>query len=132
MILPGKTVFVVGAGGSVPHGFPTGQQLLDEFVTKWEPDRTRNKQLTILDRLELQEYERPLRELARLAHRMAASSIDECVRYHHDCAEAAKVAIALMLLGREPYTVQSNFKRVDGDWCGYLVRELLREPSLGA
>lgn len=88
-----KTAFVLGAGASMPYGFPSGQTLCDIIKLELRPA---HEQLCNMQ-VEPQAYEM-FREELKSAGR---TSVDAFLESRPDLLELGKLAIGLVLLPRE-------------------------------
>lgn len=96
-------VIIIGAGGSVPFGFPTGEQLkwtVIDLLWRDELAKERATRLSPLYRRLLDENFRP-EEIRQLIDRLKTagwSSVDEFLAQHKDLQAVGKAAIAGVLL----------------------------------
>lgn len=121
-----QTVFVLGAGASMPYGFPSGDQLVDEIV-----------QLAL---------ERPIsrtfndagfknEQVRRFGEDLASSdapSIDAFLEYRPEFLDICKLAIAMRLTRKEDDgTLTQAYRKEFGNavgglmWYHYLWKEMV-------
>jgi hypothetical protein len=122
-----KTVFVLGAGASMPYGFPSGDQLIDEIVQIASP---RENLPPIFDIAGF-DYGQVLSFGVDLAY-SDMPSIDSFLEHRPEFLRIGKLAITLALVGRELDHTLSRSYRLDPNntlsrraWYDYLWREML-------
>ncbi len=110
-----RTVFVLGAGASVPYGFPTGAELRDTVIKnlRWN-DAVWTPILSELDfnQGEVEQFNDALRQSAR-------PSVDSFVEHRPEFMRLGKAAIALALIPKEVPEVVFP-KTPHDDWYQYL------------
>lgn len=115
-----STVLVLGAGASVPYGFPSGEDLLKEITSY--PER-------------YAESIRPLRfgqphidEFVRELSRSNAPSVDTFLGYREKYRELGKAAIASLIMSKES---PEHCLRPDNpqNWYRYLYQQMLAGAS---
>jgi hypothetical protein len=127
MEMPDRTVFVLGAGASVPYHFPSGRKLLN-----WTIQQCRDGGRSFaLDRQAQTDVSRFGSELAA----SGATSLDQFVLWRKQYSSIAKAAIAANLLSHETDAnvcpgIASNVK-AKSDWLGYLLESLLNSGPEG-
>ena len=114
-----KTVLVLGAGASMPFGFPSGRKLVALIVDMLQSDTSPTFEL-----LESHAYEgehiAEFREHLALSGR---SSVDEFLEYRPDFLDVGKEAIAAALLSFEKTTSLFDVN-MDNNWYQYLFGQL--------
>lgn len=118
------TVFVLGAGASVPFGFPTGPELRRRLCAEMRQGKDLHALLeaTGLDGTEV--------EKARYEfERSGLHSIDSFVAYRPEYQQICETAIAAALLPLEAVSSLTNVggKHGNADWYQLLWNELLSE-----
>lgn len=104
-----KTCYVVGAGGSVPYGYPVGGQLVAEIATmKGLHECFRMPPLSLS----------MLASVAEFVSRARPLSIDQYVRDQSNLGDGARVGVAISLLRREA-AVPTNLQN-PSDWLRLL------------
>ena len=120
-----KTVLVLGAGASVPYGFPTGRGLLFEAV-----ERLRSTDSNLRGALRDMGIDR--QESVRFAGLLSQSmqpSIDAFVENNWKYVRIGKTAIALSLIPHEVEPLVTNDGRTE--WNGTSTSSLrLVRPSM--
>jgi hypothetical protein len=112
-VLTKKTTFVLGAGASVPFGFPTGMQLSRQMVEGLVPNGFVYKVLTRncgfpADKIE--EF--------RLAFFFSGkNSVDAFLEHRSEFMDIGKAAMACLLIARE---IPEELFRYDNNWLRYL------------
>ncbi len=109
-----STVFLVGAGGSAPYLFPSGQKLLHE-ARMYSPSQIHEetgKRHSLTQAIEF-------RETMRAAQ---SDSIDSVLEYRPDLNEIGRSWIASLILRAEFNS--RNFYPAEDDWIGYLFRQI--------
>jgi hypothetical protein len=117
------TVFVLGAGASMPYGFPSGNDLRHEMCTATlQPGDPRHRILIQMG-YNYEEIEKCRISLAR----SWASSIDMFLATRTELAPIGKAAIALTI-GK--YEIDNElFFAEEGDWFRYFWRSVHRKNS---
>jgi hypothetical protein len=118
-VIERPTVFILGAGSSIPYGFSSGEGLLQQAR------RLHVNQLK--DKLRLEQVV-PVAEIRRLhdaLQRTHDASIDALLELRDDCLAAGRALIATMLL-REEEKVAATVIDPERDWLTVLFRELTR------
>lgn len=117
-----STVFVIGAGASIPYGFPSGQDLRHEMVGKTlKPGDPRHGILMEMD-FTYDEVEKFRIALAR----SWASSIDFFLATRQEYLDVGKAAIALTIAFYERDN-ELFFAPPSTDWFRYLWRHIRTE-----
>jgi len=108
-----QTVFVVGAGASVPYGLPTGADLRTEVIQEGSREDAKeiyrpliSEPLSIIGLREALEATGPL-------------SVDAIIEHLPNLLEAGKAAMSRVLLAREGH---EDLFRSGSDWIGYLFQ----------
>jgi hypothetical protein len=114
-----RTVIVLGAGASVPYGFPTGPALCDEIATALQDPRAG---LALALAAATGDHPRVL-EFGRLLRESRKYSVDAFVEGRPDFLDVAKAACAARLL---PLEVAGNLRAPGGDWYRYLFNRMMR------
>lgn len=136
-----KTLFILGAGASVPYGFPTGAGLINEIIisiendSAWMPKGSYDYSLIYMKNT-MQEniYNIPdpntrklssIKELTDfksdlIKHR--PTSIDSFVDFHPQHEKAAKLMIAYVLLFKEKKIFLEDYP---DDWYSNFITDLL-------
>jgi hypothetical protein len=113
-----KTVFVLGAGASVPFGFPTGQSLTHQVVDQLEQ---RGRFFGILiDTLEI-DHQHVL-NFSKALFYSGENSIDAFLEHRPEYNEVGKAAIAAFLTQYEqPHKIMAYG---EDNWLRYLYNQL--------
>lgn len=118
-----RTVFVLGAGASIPYGFPSGQELRHEICTQTlKPDDPRHAIL-----MQIFHSKEKIKACRTALSRSWASSIDMFIASRSDYANIAKAAIALTIAKCETDN-DLFFAKPKEDWFRYLWR-FLHDPN---
>ncbi len=124
------TVLVVGAGGSIPYGFPSGRDLTKEIIRFLSDPGTIARQppgLT-LTRLGIFRKRHNLRDLPKELQLSRQNSVDAFLENRPEFVKLGKNAIAAVLIPRER---QDRLNETD-DWYGYLFNRLFLNLKEGA
>jgi hypothetical protein len=108
------TVFVLGAGASLPYGYPTAIKLRDEIV-----EGSVKKDLAVL---EFAGHE--IQEFAIALQKSRLPSVDAFLEHRDEFFRIGKAAIAVMLVKREDDGFLRRSDRGD-DWYEYLWRQIM-------
>ena len=112
-----ETVFILGAGASVPYGFPTGVQLRDRIYS----ETNQNHQLFHL----LQgcnQHEKLIEQFRNEFRDSGINSIDAFIAFRPQYQEIGELAIAGSLL---PMEAKANLTGESGNWYQMLWNEML-------
>jgi len=116
-----ETVFIIGAGGSVPYGYPTGAGLRKMIVMDFPK---RYKRLVTGERLQDTLSNEAL-DLAKTFECSSTQSIDLFLSRNHQYADVGKKAIILIILFSE---LGSRFREVapnsDQDWYSHIFNRM--------
>ena len=104
------TVLILGAGASVPYGYPTGKELVDSVI---------DTHLTLVDfgasKSNVEEFTTDLR-------RSAVDSIDAFLERRREWLDLGKLAIAVFLMRAER---EDNLHSTTGDnWYRFLMNRV--------
>src|SRR5260370_29716698 len=116
MAIDARTVLVLGAGASMPFGFPSGQGLLDLIVKQAPSPRSvlgKNLLRCGISQDELQKFSKALQYANPI-------SVDAFLEYRQEWIKVGKLAIAAALI---PFEDESRLF-ADGDWYKYLFNAL--------
>jgi hypothetical protein len=111
------TVFILGAGASIPYGYPSGETLVTETVS----ELLRKGSLFNLCR-ELEFTEGVIINFAETISRSGDKSIDAFLERNSAFIDLGKVVITLKLIEKEDE--EYLFSPGDDKWYGGLVNEL--------
>ncbi|MGR3174433.1 MAG: hypothetical protein ACUZ8N_07520 [Candidatus Scalindua sp.] len=116
-----STVFILGAGASIPYKYPSGKQLVREIKEGLLEGNDLFQSCLALEftKREIEKFNNVLRFSGDF-------SIDAFLERNDDYLELGKVAIALSLFKRED--TSELFSEGDENWYGDLVNEL-KSPS---
>ena len=109
-----RTVFVLGAGASIPYGFPSGEDLLQE-ARRLSPKEI-HEHLCI-------ESTDPIQPLYDALVRTHDASLDSILDLRTDLRDAGKRLIASLLLQRE-FNSTKHYPNRSDDWITLLFGEL--------
>ena len=112
-----KTTLVIGAGASVPYGFPTGAALIRNIVT-------RAKSVSAESPLS-QQY----RDLAAALEASGCNSIDAFLQYRTEYIPVGKLLIALEIYESESRSDVNLFESSKTDWIRILFNQILENPN---
>lgn len=125
--MPTKTVFVLGAGASVPYNFPSGNQLVSNIIRSISPTHSRggidqfpNKPLADLL---LNEFNR--NELADFRNALLNSqsySIDAFLNFRREFIEIGKMCIVWHLMHAEFNAMTGQ--KLTGDWYQFFWNQI--------
>lgn len=108
------TVFVLGAGASIPYGYPSGEALVTEIVSE-----LLSKDLLFKLCRQLDFKEKEIINFADTLHRSGDKSIDAFLERNSGFIKLGKIAITLKLIEKEDET--HLFSPGDDKWYGDLV-----------
>ncbi len=117
------TVFILGAGASVPYGFPTGRQLVQRIIAGLDPEEKLHNLLTPHPCAFKAEDLVRFRSELRLSRR---SSVDRFLEDRPEFMAIGKAAIAVELLPIEVDECLLRASEVE-DWYTYLFDMMMRE-----
>lgn len=116
-----NTVFILGAGGSQPFGYPTGQELrkliLDNL--RHPPDMNNVKRYKLFDEIGYSEGE--ICKFIESFRKSTLYSIDAFLEKRPEFLKVGKVAIADALI---PYEKENRLFSANGDWYGYIFNRI--------
>jgi hypothetical protein len=114
-----KTVFVLGAGASIPYAFPSGATLAGQVCDRL---RDLNSDFAIALRANGAD-DKCVREFRALFRQSGRESIDAFVQSRREFLVMAKLAMA-MTIG--PLEIEQNlYSASDDDWMGYLFNRMV-------
>lgn len=129
-----KTVLILGAGASVPYGFPTGtklrQNILDLFKEEIKNDWDFRKHPRILGKYEKNEiwnYIRSIQGIDGLSRFISALqkskkySVDAFLERRTEFLEIGKALISMVLISKE---AEQYIDNAESDWYQYLLNEM--------
>lgn len=114
-----KTVLVLGAGASMPFGFPSGRKLVALIVDMLQNQESQTFNL-LIDHAHERDHIIDFRENLVLSGR---SSVDEFLEYRTDFVNVGKESIAAALLSFEK-TANLFDVHMDANWYQYLFGQL--------
>jgi len=114
------TVFILGAGASIPYNYPSGKSLVEEIITGLSRPRSELYKLCI--ELEFQDQE--ITKFAEALYFSGDDSIDAFLERERnkEFIDLGKVLITLCLIQREH--TKTLFSNPPDSWYGDLVNEL--------
>jgi hypothetical protein len=115
------TVFVVGAGASIPFGFPSGLSLLRE-AKALRPDDITKKTNRILNPQQVEELSSVLRDCQE-------ESIDAMLEQQEPILQAAGKRIIAQSILRAEFSSRGGNARDGGDWFQYLFSRMAEGVS---
>jgi hypothetical protein len=117
------TVLVLGAGASVPYGFPSAEELKRLICGAFDIQTNPHPAQFLADR-----YDYSLEQFAEFREALSKSgktSVDEFLEHRKEFVDVGKLAIAYCLI---PYENENNLflteARRGGDWYQYLFNKL--------
>lgn len=125
--MPTKTVFVLGAGASIPYGFPSGSQLVEQIIESISPSfyRGGEEYYTKKPLADLLVKEFSSKELINFRETLNASqtySIDAFLNYRREFIDIGKMAIVWHLLEAEYKALKG--KKMKGDWYQFFWNQI--------
>ena len=118
------TVLIVGAGGSIPYGFPSGPELVQEITTACIEPRRPNPLAESLLKIGCEDV--LMYEFARQLMASRRYSVDAFLEKNSRFMEIGKLSIAGALL---PLEKAPGF--VENDWYRFLCDRLIRNIDAG-
>ncbi|HET6442210.1 MAG TPA: SIR2 family protein [Phycisphaerae bacterium] len=108
------TVFVLGAGASVPYGYPTGVQLRAQVLQDLVGSPDINNCLSGVGHKNVMQF-------AEALEKSRETSVDAFLEYRREFERAGKLAMAYELLRREDERKLFSKGPISGDWLTYLL-----------
>lgn len=112
------TVFILGAGASMPYHFPSGAKLKKEVLLRLRSDIEPNFVETLKD---LGHSESEILEFRHCLYYSGRNSVDEFLEYRKEFIPIGKLTIALSLIPCEK--IETLFG-VEGEWYQYIFNKL--------
>lgn len=127
-----NTVFIIGAGASVPYGYPTGKglrkiicQKIPDVIGDYYVDSYGHTTDSLKDRVKL-----GAKELAAVFFKSSTPSIDLFLHRNHSFVDIGKMAISLaILLSEEKSVFREDIGNTSEDWYSYLFERISSELS---
>lgn len=124
-----NTVFILGAGASVPYGYPTGEGLRDEICRNFEKNivaiETKDSESSPLD---IRDVAKEAREFTNTFFKSSTSSIDLFLARNRQFSEIGKKAIVLSILEVERNSrFREDMSDRSQDWYSYLFRKMTED-----
>lgn len=117
-----KTLFILGAGASVPYGYPTGQELRKLLFTK---SPTRLEQSQMFDGVDSSHYLDEIKVFARDFEKASDYMIDYFLATRPNHSKIGKIAIYNELLFCENnHGLRESSKDLSDDWMSLLYNEM--------
>ncbi|MHC4477182.1 MAG: hypothetical protein ACYTEL_16165 [Planctomycetota bacterium] len=113
-----ETLLILGAGASVPYGFPSGGELVSRIKVLLDHPETSTFQLLRPHPLSFRAD--CIQEFIRSLHHADPPSVDAWLEHNEEFVEIGKAAIALALLRAE----QKSNLRPTNSWYQYLFSQL--------
>ncbi len=113
------TVLVLGAGASMPVGYPSGQQLFDKIINSL---RGGGHKIVAMDRMGHKEDK--VRAFANALFRSGQKSVDAFLEHRPDLEKIGKAAIAQVLIECESEGELYNPAEGEGNWYKYLFERM--------
>lgn len=129
-----KTVFILGAGSSVPYGYPTGQGLRHQICTKFKDRYSQIKSGTQIGNTQYEFVKPKIEEFCKKFKDSSTPSIDLYLARNPEYAQFGKMAIALSILDSEKNSVFREDLKENSkyDWYRYICHKMtstLSEPD---
>jgi hypothetical protein len=115
------TVLVLGAGASMPFGFPSGQELMREILEEINPDSAKMLFRALL------RFDFNANEIDRFYNSLSRSqkcSVDEFLEHRPEFMRMGKIAITLKLSTYEDEKKLFDHNTTDKNWYRYLWNKL--------
>jgi hypothetical protein len=128
------TLFILGAGASMPYGYPSGKQLRTEIVSNFMPyfEKTFETDSSISLR-QINDYRRKGITLANVFNKSSVESIDKFLSLNPSFADIGKLAITFFMLQHEKSSLFQEETIISGqDWYTHLFNIMissLKNPS---
>ena len=120
-----RTIFILGAGASLPYGFPLGSQLINDIIAYTKNTRQDTSRLYTLLRENF-----TAQEIDKFRSHIAATdvnSIDSFLYHNPDYLEIGKASMACLLLECEARSGDFHEVVETDHWYKYLWNELVNE-----
>jgi len=124
------TVFILGAGVSMPYGFPSGSQLVQEIIGSTAGIHFEDNEPGLLNKGEITQIlhtvfgEAHTEEFGKALHYSQRYSIDAFLERRPEYTEIGKWAIALFILRKEIFSNLFSFENQDKGCYRYLFDKL--------
>ena len=127
MPLKYRYVFIIGAGGSVPYGFPTGYEFYDSIQMNYPHIIVR-----ILEKFGMRTacnyWDEDAKQFSEQLRKTNRVSIDKYLNINKQYLEIGVHAIASDIYVKEHYSKLPFFgKKNDNDWYSYLYGKLIQD-----
>ncbi|MBI2471807.1 MAG: hypothetical protein HYV59_11290 [Planctomycetes bacterium] len=116
------TVFILGAGGSIPYNYPSGNKLVEDIIASL---LKRQLLFQLCSKLEFTENE--IIKFANALKFSGDASIDAFLERNPNFVDLGKIAITLTLIEKE--NTGTLFSEGNDKWYGDLLNEL-KSPSI--
>ncbi len=116
------TTLVLGAGGSAPYDFPSGQTLLDEVIATFSSGN--NEKMRFLE--QLGHTRQDIEGFAQALRLSGKGSVDAFLEHRSDMIAIGKAAIAACLI---PYEIEARFSQSKANWYSWLYAALNAAPD---
>ncbi len=122
-----RTVFVLGAGASIPYGYPSGAGLKDRICSEFIRDIEKFHDRDPEARNSMKRFFDKRAEFVDSFKRSRVTSIDRWLLSNTDCSEIGKLAIANSIIRCE--SPDMLFPSRDIDWFTVLFNEIIKEAE---
>jgi len=119
-----KTVFILGAGASVPYGYPTGKELRVEIYTE-HPNNLKNASFREYDSTVPPSMIEQAESLAKKFEKSSTESIDLFLARNTEFSQTGLLAIVLTVLRREQHSrFREKSYQPEQDWYTLLFTKM--------
>ena len=126
-----ETVFILGAGASVPYGYPTGSELRDDICLNFKTDMSNLFQRSKGDYLELGDLMEGAADFVDCFQKSRIRSIDRWLSLNGKYKDIGKLAIVNAIVKLENKTrVMFEGKDKSLDWFSILFNEMMVGATL--
>ncbi|GBD88338.1 hypothetical protein BMS3Abin03_02273 [bacterium BMS3Abin03] len=119
-----STIFIIGAGGSEPYGFPTGQDLRKNICTQYLNNFNKLIQ-DAFDSENIRDNELKIAQnFTRTFYNSNTKSIDLFLSRNPDFSNSGKRSIIIEILNSERKFIKKKIKFWENDWYAYLFNRM--------
>lgn len=119
-----KTVLILGAGASIPYGFPSGQELRHRIFNINPQDVSAENQKTVTQLLKLGHKKHDIEEFVSDFKYSGKYSVDAFLEHRQDFMTIGKDLIALMLMPHEEIGNLFSDSPKKDNWYEYLFNKI--------
>lgn len=122
-----QTVLILGAGASIPYGFPSGGQLIEKLADLFSNDEYQRELGNDLFDEDQINYAKQLRECVK--DPIGYYSIDALIACRPNLSNIARKVVVDVILKAENFNINNPVIDKDDDWYKEMFSQLLIEPN---